>query len=187
MIREERSVLLSLLTLIGFSFLIFLEFGTFIYPFPLNEVAFLIVSSQFMWWHFSDHRLHLITVVLSAIFGLLASTFFWSFFLDHDTWELLYHGIWLDVFKLSNLIGTLIWMSFSLRTLIKEDIKRSWTILFPCLLIFGSIPYDPVLETIALSGMAIVSIIWKPQAPLHLLWVLLAGLQLLNMAMMWFI
>jgi hypothetical protein len=78
-------------------------------------------------------------------------------------------------------------MSFSLRTLIKEDIKRSWTILFPCLLIFGSIPYDPVLETIALSGMAIVSIIWKPQAPLHLLWVLLAGLQLLKMAMMWFI
>ena len=187
MIREERSVLLSILTLIGFSFLIYLEFGTFIYPFPLNEVVFLIVSLQFMWWHFRDHGLHLITVVLTAIFGLLASSFFWSIFMDHDSWELLYHGIWLDVFKLGNLIGMLIWMSMSLRLLIKNNVKRSWTILFPCLLIFGSLPYDPVIETIALSGMAIVSIIWKPQSPLHLLWALLAGLQLLKMAMMWFI
>lgn len=186
MIREERAVLLGILTLIGFAFLVYLEFGSFIYPFPLNEVVFLIVSSQFMWWHFRSHPLLILTVLLMAILGLLASTFFWSLFVDHDAWELLYHGIWLDVFKLGNLICTLIWMSISLRTLIKEDVKRSWTILFPCLLIFASIPYDPIIETIALSGMAIVSIIWKPQAPLHLLWILLAGLNTMKLAMIIF-
>jgi len=184
MIREERAVLLGILTLIGFAFLVFLEFGSFIYPFPLNEVVFLIVSIQFFIWNQKQFRLVTGLFLCSALSALLASEFFWSLFVDQDTWEFLYHGIWLDIFKLMNLAITLILIFFSLRTVISNVYSRSWTLIIPLALFISSAPYDPILETIAYVGMGIVAIIWKPFAPTHQLWVLLAGLYAMKLAML---
>ena len=184
MIREERAVLLGILTLIGFAFLVLLEFGSFIYPFPLNEVVFLIVSTQFFIWNQKQFRLITSLFLCSAISALLASEFFWSLFVDQETWEFLYHGIWLDIFKLMNLAITLILIFFSLRTVISNVYSRSWTLIIPLTLFISSAPYDPILETIAYVGMGIVAFIWKPFAPTHQLWVLLAGLSAMKLAML---
>lgn len=184
MIREERAVLLGILTLIGFAFLVFLEFGSFIYPFPLNEIVYLIVSIQFFIWNRREYGLVSSLFVGAAISALLASEFFWSLFVDQETWELLYHGFWLDIFKLMNLAITLILMFFSLRTVISNVYSRSWTLLIPITFFIASAPYDPILETIAYIAMGIVAFIWKPFAPTHQLWVLLAGLYAMKLAML---
>ncbi len=184
MIREERAVLLGILTLIGFAFLVFLEFGSFIYPFPLNEVVFLIVSIQFFIWNQKQFRLITSLFLCSALSALLASEFFWSLFVNQEAWEFLYHGIWLDIFKLINLAITLILIFFSLKTVISNIYSRSWTLIIPLTLFIASAPYDPILETIAYIGMGIVAIIWKPFAPTHQLWVLLAGLYAMKLAML---
>lgn len=184
MIREERAVLLGILTLIGFAFLVFLEFGSFIYPFPLNEIVYLIVSIQFFIWNRREYGLVSSLFVGAAISALLASEFFWSLFVDQETWELLYHGFWLDIFKLMNLAIILILIFFSLRTVISNVYSRSWTLLIPITLFIASAPYDPILETIAYIAMGIVAFIWKPFAPTHQLWVLLAGLYAMKLAML---
>jgi hypothetical protein len=183
MIREERAVLLGILTLIGFAFLVYLEFGSFIYPFPLNEVVFLIVAIQVFIWNSKAFRLISSLFVGAAISALLASEFFWSLFVDQEAWELLYHGVWLDIFKLTNLALTLVLMSLCLKPIISEKSSRSWTLIIPFLLLFASIPYDPIVETGAYIGMGIVAFIWKPMNPLHNLWVLLAGLNAMKLAM----
>jgi hypothetical protein len=170
--------------LIGFAFLVFLEFGSFIYPFPLNEIVYLIVSIQFFIWNRREYGLVSSLFVGAAISALLASEFFWSLFVDQETWELLYHGFWLDIFKLMNLAIILILIFFSLRTVISNVYSRSWTLLIPITLFIASAPYDPILETIAYIAMGIVAFIWKPFAPTHQLWVLLAGLYAMKLAML---
>lgn len=47
MTREERTVLLAMLVPIAFGAIMYVEQGSFIFPFPLNEVVFFIASIAF--------------------------------------------------------------------------------------------------------------------------------------------
>ncbi|MEN9400727.1 MAG: hypothetical protein RL632_1830 [Bacteroidota bacterium] len=184
MIREERAVLLGILTLIGFAFLMFVEFGSFVYPFPLNEVVIVIVAIRFFFWNRTAFKLLTALFLIDGIFALLSNEFFWALFVSQEAWELLYHGVWLSIFKLSHLVLSIALMWLSLKPLIAEKPSQSWTLILPALLLYSSIPYDPILETIAYVGMGIIAFFWKPRSPMHNLWLLWGGLSALKLVML---
>jgi hypothetical protein len=56
-------------------------YQTFIFPFPLNESIVFGVSLQFAVWNWKVNRVLVISSLVYAFFSLLATQFFWSFFL----------------------------------------------------------------------------------------------------------
>jgi hypothetical protein len=79
--REARTVFLVVLTLLFYAFYYLFFYQTFIFPFPLNESIVFGVSLQFAVWNWKVNRVLVISSLVYAFFSLLATQFFWSFFL----------------------------------------------------------------------------------------------------------
>jgi hypothetical protein len=80
MTREERTVLLAMLVPIAFGAIMYVEHGTFIYPFPLNEVVFFIASIAFAIRTQLFYRTKSIFSLGFAFLNLIGTDFFWTFF-----------------------------------------------------------------------------------------------------------
>ena len=79
---EERTIFLSVLIPFVYGSIFWLETGTFIFPFPLNEFIFAAITAFFAVKHYSRYPLNSIFSAAFAFMNLLSSEFFWSFFVD---------------------------------------------------------------------------------------------------------
>lgn len=77
MTKESRAVAIAALTLFMFALYGFLKDGSVIFPFPLNEFIFLVVSFQFLIWHYKRGWLPVLFVI-SGIAGVLGTQFLWE-------------------------------------------------------------------------------------------------------------
>jgi hypothetical protein len=181
MIREERSVFLVVLTLFVYAGIQFIEKGAILFPFPLNEVIFLFVASQFIVWNWKNYKFQLLFVLFASIFQLISTQFFWSLFLETPYMEKLVNGLTLDLFKLIYYLLILIWLYFYFMA---SQIKYTLILIstFTLLIISSLFLHSSILEMVSFVLIAVVATFYKVNPPIHLLWILLAALQVMKIS-----
>jgi len=157
MIREERTSFLAGLTLVIYAFIQWIEKGSFLFPFPLNELVIFFVFIYFLF--LSNWKINRINFLLgvSLVFKLLSQQLIWSFFLSNESLDVLYSGIWTDVFYL---LYAIFWLGFSSFYLRNTENKISYGIIGIILVPFlvGIILNQPVFEVI--SMLMVYALAW---------------------------
>ena len=183
MTREERTVLLAMLVPIAFGAIMYIEQGTFIFPFPLNEVVFFIASIVFAVRTRFFFRNKSIFSIGFAFFNLIGTAFFWTFFIPDTKIEQLADTGTFDLLKLISLILLVIWAGI---TLIKgqEYMSNAIFLGFFFLLAASEIFQQPVLQLFA-TLIPFTSVFKnKDHFPYHLLWLLLSLLSFMKFVML---
>lgn len=177
MTREARTLFLGTLTLIVYSVSIFINQGSFIFPFPLNEFIFLAIAAQFFWWNRNGNKLAGVLSVSAAICGVLSTQFFWSFLYGPENMIDFMEGLTTDYFLLGFYILVLIG---GIATMIRQ--KNGIAIIFSGLFVlalFAGVMYNnPLILLLAYGFMVASTQITKVFGPYHLLWILLFILEL---------
>lgn len=183
MTREERSVSLAILTLIVYSVFMYLEKGALLFPYPLNEAIFLIISVQFFWWTGEKTNYLYVLPAIGALINLLSTQFFWSMFLDSVQMEKLTEGPVLDILKLLYFLILGVWGLFTVKQIPGSTILHGTltVMLFLLPVVFP----NPLIELIPLSIIAFISVRFKDQNTNHLLWILLCTLQIMKVIMIY--
>lgn len=183
MTREERTVLLAMLVPIAFGAIMYVEQGSFIFPFPLNEVVFFIASIAFAVRTRLYFRTKSIFSLGFAFFNLIGTQFFWSFFLPDTKIEQLAASGTLDVLKLIGLVLLVIWAGITL-VKGKDAFSNALFVAFFVTLSASEIFQQPVLQIVA-TLIPFASVFkYKDHFPYHLLWLLLSLLSLMKLVML---
>lgn len=181
MIKEQRLILISSLTLVIFAVSIYMRQGAFIFPIPLNPFITFAVALQFAWWNKKQPfpSLLLLFIGLCSIFG---TEVFWSFFIPDEKMIKFSESIATDLFSLGALIGLFV-LSIAGAIRQKKIITWFFSLSFIFLTLLSHAFYIPennfgiILSLIAFSLMA-ASVLYKPvYQPLHFFWVLLLILE----------
>lgn len=181
MSREERSVFLVVLTLFVYTGIQFIEKGAILFPFPLNEVIFLFVASQFIFWNWKNQKFQLLIVLIAGIFQLISTQFFWSFFLETPSMEKLVYGLTLDLLKVIYYLLILIWLYLYFKSSqIKYKLFLFFT--FTLLIISSLLLQNGILEMASFVLIAAAGTFLRVNPPIHLLWILLAALQIMKIS-----
>lgn len=157
MIREERTSFLAGLTLVIYAGIQWVEKGAFLFPFPLNEIVVFFVFIYFLFsnkWKITRINFTLGSAIL---FKMLSQQLFWSFFLSNESLDILYSGIWTDLFYLLYAIS---WIGFAIFYLRKNESSISYltigVVLIPFVL--GVIMNLSILEVF--SNSLIIALAW---------------------------
>jgi hypothetical protein len=165
--REEKTVFLGILIPIVYGSWVFLDKGTFIFPFPLNELIFFTITLQFLLWNLKSDKIKYGLFLLTALFGLVSSDFFWTIFFDGKSYEQLMLSPLTDLFKLIQLVG----LGVCLTLEIKND-SRYKLLLFiciPALFLVGIFFSNQILILISVISTLVFSNFKRPIAPSTLL------------------
>ncbi len=160
MIREERTSFLAGLTLVIYAGIQWVEKGAFLFPFPLNEIVVFFVFIYFLFlnkWKITRINFTLGSAIL---FKMLSQQLFWSFFLSNVSLEILYSGIWTDLFYLMYAIS---WFWFAVLYLRKNEYSISYltigVVLIPFVL--GVIMNLSILEVFSNSLIIAIALYYK--------------------------
>jgi len=185
MTREERTVFLAVLVPIVFGGIILFEKGAFILPFPLNEFIFLIVTILFSVRVGKHFRMLSIFSTAFAVFNLLSTEFFWSFFLTEVNLYELIEGGTLDLIKLLSAVLLTIWAGITLIKA-KDHFSSALFVLFFVMYSSAMIFQLPPLEVLATLIPFATYLKYKDHFPYHLLWLLLSILTMMKLVMLSF-
>jgi hypothetical protein len=182
--REKRLVTLSILTLAAYAGSLYLEYGTILYPFPLNEAIFFVASLAFFFWNHEKEKMNSYLALFTALFLLLSTQFFWSFFLDdQEMVNLLENGI-TDWLRVLFFLGLLAWSTQQLLSLPK---KNKYVLISICWIaiptsVFWSEGWLLVALTLLVFGALTVSKVNTSFSWLWLLFSILEGCKLSMLA-----
>ena len=183
--REARIVFLSLLTILLYGFIILLEKGFLVLPFPLFDSIVFIVGIRFLFWADNRKTRLLLGLFLSALLFVIASKpFMLEIFIDGQNLEIFIASIWPDVFKLMHLVLLIVLFG----VLIRPKKMLEWLIfcLLLTLLIASQIPMIDFLAFIPFSVLVLYLYLNKAMLPIYYLFILKASLDLLEGVMMLF-
>ena len=183
--REARIVFLSLLTILLYGFIILLEKGFLVLPFPLFDSIVFIVGIRFLFWADNRKTRLLLGLFLSALLFVIASKpFMLEIFIDGQNLEIFIASIWPDVFKLMHLVLLIVLFG----VLIRPKKMLEWLIfcLLLTLLIASQIPMIDFLAFIPFSILVLYLYLRKAMLPIYYLFILKASLDLLEGVMMLF-
>ena len=183
--REARIVFLSLLTILLYGFIILLEKGFLVLPFPLFDSIVFIVGIRFLFWADNRKTRLLLGLFLSALLFVIASKpFMLEIFIDGQNLEIFIASIWPDVFKLMHLVLLIVLFG----VLIRPKKMLEWLIfcLLLTLLIASQIPMIAFLAFIQFSVLVIYLYLSKAMLPIYYLFILKASLDLFEGVMMLF-
>ena len=183
--REARIVFLSLLTILLYGFIILLEKGFLVLPFPLFDSIVFIVGIRFLFWADNRKTRLVLGLFLSALLFVIASKpFMLEIFIDGQNLEIFIASIWPDVFKLMHLVLLIVLFG----VLIRPKKMLEWLIfcLLLTLLIASQIPMIDFLAFIPFSVLVLYLYLNKAMLPIYYLFILKASLDLLEGVMMLF-
>ena len=183
--REARIVFLSLLTILLYGFIILLEKGFLVLPFPLFDSIVFIVGIRFLLWADNRKTRLVLGLFLSALlFKIASKTFMLEIFIDGQNLEIFIASIWPDVFKLMHLVLLIVLFG----VLIRPKKMLEWLIfcLLLTLLIASQIPMIDFLAFIPFSVLVLYLYLRKAMLPIYYLFILKASLDLLEGVMMLF-
>ena len=183
--REARIVFLSLLTILLYGFIILLEKGFLVLPFPLFDSIVFIVGIRFLFWADNRKTRLLLGLFLSALlFVITSKPFMLEIFIDGQNLEIFIASIWPDVFKLMHLVLLIVLFG----VLIRPKKMLEWLIfcLLLTLLIASQIPMIDFLAFIPFSVLVLYLYLNKAMVPIYYLFILKASLDLLEGVMMLF-
>ena len=179
MTREGRTVAIAGLTFFMFALFIFMEHGTFVFPFPLNEFVVFIVSFLFTIWHPRKGILPYL-LLASALIGILGTQFLWEIFFSIPELESFFSYPVVDWVRLSSSLFLIA------AILIFTKTYRPWflkTIGFFCagLYVWGIAFNQLEVQCLAFLGLSLLGGIYPIRKPFHLIWLL----YFLLLAMKW--
>ena len=179
MSKEQRAVFIGVLITLVYPATLWIEKGILVYPFPLNEFIFFVVSAQVIFLNYKERKSTAFISGLTALFFLLTSPYFWTFFLSDFTISRFLDGGIYEMVKLSYHILLLIWM---VHTIIDINGTKKYIVLFvlTSMFLISPIFWLPLIGTSAVIGTAIVASIYQLKKPFNLLWLLLAYLALMK-------
>ena len=183
--REARIVFLSLLTILLYGFIILLEKGFLVLPFPLFDSIVFIAGIRFLFWAKNRKTRLVLGLFLSALLFVIASKpFMLEIFIDGQNLEIFIASIWPDVFKLMHLVLLIVLFG----VLIRPKKMLEWLIfcLLLTLLIASQIPMIDFLAFIPFSVLVLYLYLRKAMLPIYYLFILKASLDLLEGVMMLF-
>ena len=182
MIREERTVFLTILTFIVYAGLQWLEKGAFLFPFPLNEVTLVVIFIYIL--VLNRNSITTIFWIYGSVllFKLLSQQFFWTLFLSHETLEIFFATLWTDIFYICYGLSFLGFSYFYLSERKKKNFVLFFLICASCFII-GLVINEAILELVSLFSIIVYCYRFKPnriiQAQLVLFLVLEMGKQLM--------
>jgi hypothetical protein len=183
--REARIVFLSLLTILLYGFIILLEKGFLVLPFPLFDSIVFIVGIRFLFWADNRKTRLVLGLFLSALLFVIASKpFMLEIFIDGQNLEIFIASIWPDVFKLVHLLLLIVFFSALIRP--KKILEWVSFCLLLALLIASQIPIVAFLAFIPFSVLVLYLYLNKAMVPIYYLFILKASLDLLEGVMMLF-
>jgi hypothetical protein len=165
--REERTAFLGVLIPVVYGSWGFIEKGTFIFPFPLNELIFFTITFQFLIWHLKSEKIKYGLFFCTALFGLVSSDFFWTIFFDGKSYEQLMLSPLTDIFKLIHLVGIGICLTLEIKN--DSRYKLLLFICIPALFLVGIFFSNQILILISVISTLVFSNFKRPIAPSTLL------------------
>ena len=185
MSREQKVVFLGVLTTLVYAASIWVERGVFLYPFPLNEFIFAVVTFQVIRFNYSKNRNSALLSAICAAFFLISSPYFWTFFLSTAALSQFVEGILYQYLKLGYYVILLLWMIYTVFQ-IKGGSKYAYLIFIIPLFVLHPLLSMPFFETLGISVIALISTIKRIHKPYHLLWILLAYLTAMKYLLFYF-
>ena len=183
--REARIVFLSLLTILLYGFIILIEKGFLVLPFPLFDSIVFIVGIRFLLWAENRKTSLILGLFLSALLFTIASKpFVLEIFINGQDLEIFNASIWPDVFKLVHLLLLIVFFGALIRP--KKMLEWLSFCLLLALLIASQIPIVAFLAFIPFSVLVLYLYRSKAMLPIYYLFILKASLDLLEGVMMLF-
>lgn len=109
--KLERLVPLTLLTTLLYSFSFYLQYGKFIFPFPLYDIVFFVIVAVF---YFTDLQFRAsqfsILSLIGSLFLMLSSRFFLELFLSDQKLEVFLRNGYSDVIQLFGIVIFTCWI-----------------------------------------------------------------------------
>jgi hypothetical protein len=181
--REARIVFLSLLTILLYGFIILLEKGFLVLPFPLFDSIVFIAGIRFLFWAENRKTRIVLGLFLSALLFVIASKpFMLEIFIDGQNLEIFIASIWPEVFKLVQLLLLIVLFGALIRP--KKILEWLSFCSLLALLIASQMPMIAFLAFIPFSVLVIYLYLSKAMLPIYYLFILKASLDLLEGVMM---
>ena len=184
MTQEGKTVTLASTTVFMYGLVSYLQFNQVIFPFPLNEIIFLIASVLFARIHFKNSPKKISLIIALGLLNVLSYEFYWNIFLSNDNMLSFSKSCATDIFKLFYYIGLIAWIISTFNE-IEINYRKYFSLLPITLLLTGSIfseeltPfYSQAVILLSLSFVFIFVFSKLKQYPIHYLWVLLFILEL---------
>ena len=181
--REARIVFLSLLTILLYGFIILLEKGFLVLPFPLFDSIVFIAGIRFLFWAENRKTRIVLGLFLSALLFVIASKpFMLEIFIDGQNLEIFIASIWPEVVKLVQLLLLIVLFGALIRP--KKILEWLSFCSLLALLIASQMPMIAFLAFIPFSVLVIYLYLSKAMLPIYYLFILKASLDLLEGVMM---
>jgi hypothetical protein len=184
MTQEGKTVTLASTTVFMYGLVSYLQFDQIIFPFPLNEIIFLIASIIFARIHFKNSPKTIFLIIGLGLLNVLSYEFYWNIFLSNETMVSFSKSSATDIFKLFYYIGLIAWIISTFNE-IEINFRKYFALLPITLLLIGSIfseeltPfYSQVIILLSFSFVFIFVFSKLKQFPMQYLWILLFILEL---------
>ncbi len=184
MTQEGKTVTLASTTVFMYGLVSYLQFNQVIFPFPLNEIIFLIASVLFARIHFKNSPKTISLIIALGLLNVLSYEFYWNIFLSNDNMISFSKSSATDIFKLFYYIGLIAWIISTFNE-IEINFRKYFSLLPITLLLTGSIfseeltPfYSQIIILLSISFVFIFVFSKLKQFPIHYLWILLFILEL---------
>ena len=184
MTQEGKTVTLASTTVFMYGLVSYLQFNQVIFPFPLNEIIFLIASVLFARIHFKNSPKTISLIIGLGLLNVLSYEFYWNIFLSNDNMLSFSKSSATDIFKLFYYIGLIAWIISTFNE-IEINFRKYFSLLPITLLLTGSIfseeftPfYSQIIILLSVSFVFVFVFSKLKQFPIHYLWMLLFILEL---------
>lgn len=172
MTKEVKAIVQAVLTVFIYGLTSFLTLGQSIFPFPLNQIIFLIVVIYFAVLHFQKSPYTISIILISSVFSLLSSEFYWEIALNSEQMTFISENEIPPKFGLVYNIFLTIWMILTFIPNKSKKIKLLGVI--AVLLQIIGVCFDlPLYCMLSLTLLFIYSLSYVKQNPLLYLWILL--------------
>jgi hypothetical protein len=176
MSKEGRIVAIACMIYFMYGLSFFLQSGNFIFPFPLNELFFLIISSVFAFKYVRKHSVAVGLLMFGALAYIGSKDFYWNLFLNADSMQQLGDSVYLDIIFLLYYILLLFLSYFSIRIVNSKLLFYLFPIAF-LLLILTNVYQYWLFEFSFFLLHAILAIYGRSKHPLFYLWILIFYLE----------
>lgn len=172
MTKEGKAVSKAVLTVSIYALTSYFSLGKSIFPFPLNELIFFVVTIYFARLHFKGKPLQVSITLLVGLLGMLSSEFYWEIIFDSEKMTYISENAIPVKFELAYYLALIAWMVFTFAE--NQSEKIQFLSLLPIAILVTGVYYGiPLSEVAALLILCVYSIFTVKQNPLLNLWILL--------------
>lgn len=172
MTKEGKTITQAILTVFIYGLGSFLNLGQSIFPFPLNQIIFLIVAIYFATIHFKNSPYTVSLILFTSSLSLLSSEFYWEIALNSQQMTYISENEIPLKFGFFYQLFLSFWMII---TFFQNESKKIKILgIIPLVFQFISIYFElPIYGIAALLTLFIYSILQVKHNPLLYLWILL--------------